>query len=122
MLQTSKLGKVVKRMSLLNDIARDDEFKIKERSHALAEKWKEMMVKEGGEEAAAAGDVTMAAGDEADSKKEPTAQKDEPAAEPEANGDKKAANGDSHAEDDKMETDAPAAATTNGEPAAEVKA
>lgn len=42
-------------MSVLPEIAREAEYKIKERSSGLIEKWKEMMVKEGEEPAAVDG-------------------------------------------------------------------
>ena len=38
-LKISKIGKVMKRIVLLPDIPRDDEFKFKERAQKLVEKW-----------------------------------------------------------------------------------
>lgn len=105
-LTMSKLGKVLKRMSILPEIERDVEFKIRERSNALIEKWRDMMVKEGGDETA--GDITIAAHDdakeEAKAEKKPEHVGAKPAAE-----EKKETNGNAHP-DEKMETDAQARA------------
>ena len=57
-------------MSALDNIAREEEFKLRERCNALMDKWKEMLNKEGGDEAAggavaAAGGAGEVAGTEA---------------------------------------------------------
>ena len=67
-MQSSKLGKVLKKMSTLDNIEREEEFKLKERCNALMDKWKEMLNKEGGDDApgvAAAGGAGVVAGTDA---------------------------------------------------------
>lgn len=69
-LQSSKLGKVLKKMSALDNIEKEEEYKLKERCSALMDKWKEMLNKEGGDDApgvAAAGGAGEVAGTEAKS-------------------------------------------------------
>ena len=92
-------------MALLPEIAREEEYKIKERAAALVEKWRDMIVKEGGDEHG--GDVTMA--DAEEKKEEP--EKADPAS---TNTDeKKETNGDAHTETKPAE--ASSAPQTNGE-------
>lgn len=91
-------------MAAIESIPRDSELKLKERSNALIEKWKEMMVKEGEDATAVAtdadaetgaGDLTMVAPDneaaavEEDKKDEETVE---------------AAEGDAEAKKDEPET------------------
>lgn len=67
-LQSSKLGKVLKKMSALDNIEKEEDYKIKERCNALMDKWKEMLNKEGGDDApgvAAAGGAGQVAGTDA---------------------------------------------------------
>lgn len=67
-LASSKLGKVLKKMSTLDNIEKEEEYKLKERCNTLMEKWKEMLNKEGGDDApgvAAAGGAGQVAGTDA---------------------------------------------------------
>ena len=67
-MQSSKLGKVLKKMSTLDNIEKEEEYKLKERCNTLMEKWKEMLNKEGGDDApgvAAAGGAGQVAGTDA---------------------------------------------------------
>lgn len=98
--QTSKLGKVLKKMAALTEeIPREAELKIKERANALMEQWKGMLAKEPSaapatgdapEETAAptetnAGDLTVMQEDE-EKKDEAPEKKEESAPAPSTNG------------------------------------
>lgn len=135
-LAISKLGKVLKKMSALDNIAREEEFKLRERCNALMDKWKEMLNKEGGDEAAGgavaaaggagevagteanaatdAGDLTMVA-DEGKPAENGAEEKKEDVAVPAAEEEKKEANGGDKKEGVNAE------GQTNGVPETEVK-
>lgn len=111
--QSSKLGKVLKKMAALTEeIPREAEFKIKERANALMEQWKGMLNKEPTSAPAASGEAAPAASAEETNAGDLTVMQEDEKKEPETTEEKK--DEEKPAAADATEEGDKAVASTNG--------